>query len=67
MRRRVGDPLTDSRFVDVEPDTGNLDAGLVESRITSRTRAILPVSLYGQPADMDAIMEIAKRHSRRSI
>lgn len=49
-------------FVDVEPDTGNLDAGRVESRITSRTRAILPVSLYGQPADMDAIDAIAARH-----
>ena len=49
-------------FVDIEPDTGNLDARLIEARITDRTRAILPVSLYGQPADMDAINAIAARH-----
>lgn len=46
-------------FVDVEPDTANLDAALIEARITPRTRAIMPVSLYGQPADKDAINEIA--------
>ncbi|MDR2186508.1 MAG: DegT/DnrJ/EryC1/StrS family aminotransferase [Azonexus sp.] len=49
-------------FVDVEPDTGNMDASLVEALITPRTRAIMPVSLYGQPADMDAINAIASRH-----
>jgi UDP-2-acetamido-2-deoxy-ribo-hexuluronate aminotransferase len=49
-------------LVDVEPDTGNLDAGKLESAITARTRAVMPVSLYGQPADMDAINEIAQRH-----
>lgn len=48
-------------LVDVEADTGNLDAARLESAITSRTRAIMPVSLYGQPADMDAINTIARR------
>lgn len=49
-------------FVDVEADTGNIDAQLIETAITPRCRAILPVSLYGQPADMDAINAIAARH-----
>jgi len=49
-------------FVDVEPDTCNLDHRLLEARITPRTRAIIPVSLYGQPADMDEINAIAARH-----
>jgi UDP-2-acetamido-2-deoxy-ribo-hexuluronate aminotransferase len=49
-------------FVDIDPVTCNLDAGQVEARITARTRAIMPVSLYGQPADMDEINAIAARH-----
>ena len=49
-------------FVDVEPDTGNLDASKIEAAITERTRAILPVHLYGQMCDMRAIREIADRH-----
>lgn len=49
-------------FADIEPDTCNIDAALVEARITPRTRAIMPVSLYGQAADMDAINAIAQRH-----
>jgi UDP-2-acetamido-2-deoxy-ribo-hexuluronate aminotransferase len=49
-------------FVDVEPDTCNIDARLIESKITSRTVAIIPVSLYGQPADMYEINAIAARH-----
>ncbi|MGH8855855.1 MAG: DegT/DnrJ/EryC1/StrS family aminotransferase [Telluria sp.] len=49
-------------FVDVEAATGNLDHRLLEARITPRTRAIIPVSLYGQPADMDEINAVATRH-----
>lgn len=49
-------------FVDVEPDTGNINADLIEAAITPRTKAIMPVSLYGQTADMDAINAIAAKH-----
>ncbi|WP_369668664.1 DegT/DnrJ/EryC1/StrS family aminotransferase, partial [Thioalkalicoccus limnaeus] len=49
-------------FVDIDPATGNIDAALIEARITDKTKAIMPVSLYGQPADMDAINAIAARH-----
>ncbi|MDL2337164.1 MAG: DegT/DnrJ/EryC1/StrS family aminotransferase [Pseudomonadota bacterium] len=49
-------------FVDIEHDTCNIDASLIEAKITPRTRAIMPVSLYGQVADMDEINEIAQRH-----
>jgi UDP-2-acetamido-2-deoxy-ribo-hexuluronate aminotransferase len=49
-------------YVDVEEDTANIDAARIEAAITPRTRAILPVSLYGQPADMDAINAVAARH-----
>ncbi|MDA8232956.1 MAG: DegT/DnrJ/EryC1/StrS family aminotransferase [Magnetospirillum sp.] len=52
----------DPVFVDVEPDTGNLDATRIEAAITGRTRAILPVHLYGQMCDMRAIRAIADRH-----
>lgn len=49
-------------FVDIEPDTANIDANLIEAAITPRTKAIMPVSLYGQVADMDAINAIAQKH-----
>jgi len=49
-------------FVDIEPDTGNLDAALIDAAVTPRTRAIMPVGLYGQVADMDAINAVAARH-----
>lgn len=48
-------------FVDIDESSYNIDPGLVEERITSRTRAILPVHLYGNPCDMEGIMEIADR------
>lgn len=49
-------------FVDIEPDTCNIDASKIEEKITEKTKAIIPVSLYGQPADMDEINAIAARH-----
>ncbi len=49
-------------FVDIEPDTCNIDASLIEAKITPRTKAIMPVGLYGQCADMDEINTIAARH-----
>lgn len=49
-------------FVDIEPDTCNIDWRGIEAKITPRTRAIMPVSLYGQVADMDEINAIAARH-----
>jgi UDP-2-acetamido-2-deoxy-ribo-hexuluronate aminotransferase len=49
-------------FVDVEADTANIDVKLVEAAMTSRTRAIMPVSLYGQPCDLAELNAIAERH-----
>ena len=49
-------------YVDIEPDTCLIDAAKLEAKITPRTKAIMPVSLYGQVADMDAINAIAARH-----
>ena len=51
------------RFVDIDPRTYNINPALVEAAINERTRAILPVHMYGQCADMDALLEIAKRHN----
>jgi dTDP-4-amino-4,6-dideoxygalactose transaminase len=50
-------------FVDIDPVTYNLDVEQIESKITARTRAIMPVHLYGQMADMDPIMELARKHN----
>ncbi len=54
-------------FVDVDPDTFTIDPTLIAAKITDRTRAIIPVHLYGHPADMPAIMAIAEQHNLRVI
>lgn len=50
-------------FVDVRPEDYNLDPNLLEDALTARTKAIIPVHLYGQPAAMDAILQFAQRHN----
>jgi len=50
-------------FVDIDPETFNINPGLIEKAITKNTRAIMPVHLYGYPCDMLSIMDIAKRHN----
>lgn len=54
-------------FVDIDATTYNIDPTRIEPAITPRTKAIMPVHLYGQPADMDPVMEIARRHGLRVI
>ena len=54
-------------FVDVEQDTFNMDVGQIEAKITGKTRAILPVHIFGQMADMEEISKIAKRHGLKVI
>jgi perosamine synthetase len=49
-------------FVDIEPDYFTIDPTKVEERITEKTKAIIPIHLYGQPCEMDAIVEIARKH-----
>ena len=49
-------------FVDIDPATYNLDPAQIEAKVTSRTRAIIPVHLYGQMTDMDSVMQVAERH-----
>lgn len=50
-------------YVDIKADTLNIDADLIEDAITDKTRAIIPVHIFGQPADMNKIMPIAKKHN----
>ena len=54
-------------FVDIDEKTFNIDVSKIEDKITSKTKAIMPVSLFGQIADMDAINEIAKKHNIKVI
>lgn len=54
-------------FVDVDKDTFNIDPELIEAAITDKTKAIIPVHLFGQPAEMDKIMAIAKKHNLKVI
>ena len=49
-------------FVDIDPENYTLDPRKIEAAITDKTRAIIPVHLYGHPADMDAILAVAKEH-----
>jgi dTDP-4-amino-4,6-dideoxygalactose transaminase len=57
----------DVRWVDCDPATYNMNVSQLERAITPRTKAVMPVHLYGQPADMDAIMDVARRHRLRVI
>lgn len=54
-------------FVDIEEGTFNINPDLIEAAITKRTKAIMPVHLYGRPADMDAIMKVAEAHGLKVI
>ena len=54
-------------FVDIDPDTYLMDVSQVEAKITSNTKAILPVHLYGQTVDMDPLLEIAKHHNLKVV
>jgi hypothetical protein len=54
-------------FVDIDERTFNIDPSLIEAAITPRTKAIMPVHLYGRPCEMDAIMDIAERHGLEVI
>ncbi len=54
-------------FVDINPLTYNIDVTKIEDKITDKTRAIIPVHLYGQPADMDTVVEIARKYSLKVI
>lgn len=49
-------------FVDIHPETFTMDPARIPNVVTARTKAIIPVHLYGQPADMDPILEVARRH-----
>ena len=54
-------------FVDIEPDTFNIDANLIEKEISNKTKAIIPVSLFGQPSDLNLIQEIANKYNLKVI
>jgi len=54
-------------FIDIDPATFNMDVSKIEAAITKKTKAILPVHLYGQPVDMDGLMQVAKKHGLKVI
>jgi len=54
-------------FVDINPKTYNIDVSKIEEKITSKTKAIIPVHLFGQPADMEQILSIARKHNLKVI
>ena len=54
-------------YADIDPKTFNLNPEKIEEKITDKTKAIMPVHLYGQPADMDPILEIAEKHELKVI
>lgn len=54
-------------FVDIDPKTYNINPAKIELKITEKTRAVLPVHLYGQPADMNAILELARKYNLKVI
>lgn len=54
-------------FVDIDPLTYNIDVTLIEAAVTSKTKVIIPVHLYGQVADMDPILEIARKHNLKVV
>jgi len=54
-------------FVDIEPDTFNIDPGLLEAAITPHTKVIMPIHLFGQMADMDPVLEIADKHNLKVV
>ncbi len=54
-------------FVDIKPDSFNIDPGKIEEKITKKTKAILPVHIYGQSAEMDKIKKIAKKHNLKIV
>jgi dTDP-4-amino-4,6-dideoxygalactose transaminase len=54
-------------FVDIDPATFNMDPSQIEARLTAKTKAIVPVHLYGQPADMDPILEMGRRRGIKII
>ncbi len=54
-------------FVDINPRTFNIDTDKLEDKITSRTKAIIPIHLFGQPADMDPILQLARKHNLKVV
>ena len=54
-------------FVDINPETYNIDVNKIEERISQRTKAIVPVHLFGQPADLDPILDIARQYDLKVV